>query len=274
MANEAWISNRHIRLKQCRYGPMLYVAGDRYIGQSLDRYGEFSQGELELLGQLLRPGQVVLDLGANVGTHTVFFAQTVTPTGTVYAFEPQRLLFQILCGNLALNALTNVHAHQFAVGRESGTVRVPLLDYDSLGNFGGLSLLGQTQGEAVSVVTIDQFDFTACHLIKIDVEGMESDVISGAEQTIRRLRPTLYVENDREDKSPALIEQLFGLDYRLYWHLPRLFNPDNYFGAAEDLFAGIVSANMLGIHGSVSQNVALREIRSPSDGWRQGSATP
>jgi len=269
MAHEPWITNRHVRLKPCRYGPMLYVAGDQYIGRSLDRYGEFSQGEMELLGQLVRPGQVVLDVGANVGTHTVFLAQAVGPTGTVHAFEPQRLLFQMLCGNVALNALANVRAHPYAVGRAPGTVRVPVLDYQQAGNYGGLSVAGQPQGEAVTLVVLDQFAFNACHLVKIDVEGMESDVIAGAQETIQRLRPTLYLENDREDRSAALIEQLLGLGYRLYWHLPPLFNPDNHFGVAENLFPGIISANMLGIHGSVPQNVALREIRSPDDGWRQ-----
>ncbi len=122
----------------------------------------------------------------------------------------------------------------------------------------------------MSLVTIDQLDLAACHLIKVDVEGMEGDVIGGAEATIRRLRPALYVENDRHEKSAALIEQLLGLGYRLYWHLPPLFNPDNYFGVSENLFPGIVSANMLGIHNSFSQNISgLREIRSPSDTWQQ-----
>jgi hypothetical protein len=124
------------------------------------------------------------------------------------------------------------------------------------------------------MLTIDQLDLAVCHLIKIDVEGMEGDVISGAEQALQRLRPMLYLENDRPEKSAALIEQLLGLDYRLYWHLPQLFNPDNYFGETENLFPGIISANMLGLHRSVSQNVALREIESPADSWREGDAHP
>ena len=264
---EPWINTRYIRLKGCRHGPMIYIANDRYIGQSLDRYGEFSEGELKLFKQLLRPGHVVLDIGANIGTHTVFFAQTVGPAGAVYAFEPQRVPHQILSGNIAINALTNVHAWQSAVGRESGTVQVPVLNYDRAGNFGGLSLSGQVSGETVPKVTIDQLDFAACHMIKIDVEGMEAEAISGAEHTIRRLRPMLYVENDRAEKSAPLIAELFALDYRLYWHLPLLFNPNNYFKEPENLFPGIVSANMLGLHRSVTQNVALREIRTPDDTW-------
>jgi len=77
----------------------------------------------------------------------------------------------------------------------------------------------------------------------------------GAEQTIRRYRPVLYVENDREEKSAALIRQLLALDYRLYWHLPPLFEPRNYFGVTENVFGRIVSVNMLGLHGSIPQNI-------------------
>ena len=268
---EPWLDSRHVRLKACRHGPMLYLANDRYIGRSLDRYGEFSEGELELFRQLVRPDQVVLDIGANIGTHTVAFAQMVEPAGVVYAFEPQRVLYQMLCGNVALNALTNVHAWQAAVGRRAGSVSVPVLDYGASGNFGAVSLRAQAAGESVSLLAIDQLDFTACHLIKIDVEGMEADVLAGAEQTLRRHRPMLYLENDRQDKSAALIEQLFGLDYRLYWHLPPLFNPRNYFNEPENLFPGVISANMLGIHHSVTQNVALREIHTPDEDWSRVS---
>lgn len=49
-------------MKQCRYGPMLYLANDLFISRSLDRYGEYSEGEMELLRQIIRPGQVILDI--------------------------------------------------------------------------------------------------------------------------------------------------------------------------------------------------------------------
>ena len=115
---------KHVRIKHCRYGPMLYLANDLYVGRSLDRYGEWSEAEMELLRQVVRPGNVVLDIGANVGTHTIFLAQTVGPEGAVLAFEPQRMVFQILCANVALNGLPNVYTHHAAVGRRPGNIRV------------------------------------------------------------------------------------------------------------------------------------------------------
>jgi hypothetical protein len=80
---------------------------------------------------------------------------------------------------------------------------------------------------------------------------MESEVIRGARKLINRHKPVLYVENDRQEKSKALIELIRSLDYRMYWHLPPLFNPNNFAGDSENLYPGIVSVNMLCFHKSI-----------------------
>jgi predicted O-linked N-acetylglucosamine transferase (SPINDLY family) len=227
----AVLDNGQVRLKACRYGFMLYPIADPGIGRSLDRYGEFSEGEVELFRQLVQPGSTILEIGANLGTHTVFLAKATGPRGTVYAFEPRRVEFQVLCANVALNALGNVHARQ-------------------------------------AVAAVDSLDLPACDFIKVDAQAFEGDAIAGAERTLRRFRPLIYLENNRPERSAALIRQLLALDYRLYWHLPPLFNPQNYFGAKEDIFAGSVSVHVLGVHASVSQTVTgFEEITGPRDSW-------
>ena len=256
------LENKYVRLKNCRYGPMLYLPADQYIGQALDRYGEFSEGEAFFFRQLIKPDWTVLDVGANHGAHTIALANAKT----VHAFEPQRILFQILCANVALNALANVYTHQVAVGRTLGVVNVPVLDYTQYANFGALAM-GGTGGEQVPLVTLDSLNLD-CQFIKIDVEGMEGDVIAGAEGIIREHQPVLYLENDRPDKSAALISQLFALDYRLYWHMPYYFNVNNYFGIRENIYGGTISVNMLGVHKSHPQDIKLREVTSPTDTWK------
>ena len=101
--------------------------------------------------------------------------------------------------------------------------------------------------EPVEIVPVDTLGLARCDLLKIDVEGMEGEVLAGATTTITRFRPVLYVENDREEKSAPLIERLLSLDYELFWHLPFLFNPENFFGQTANVFKGIVSINILGV---------------------------
>src|SRR5260370_29190698 len=129
-------------------------------------------------------------------------------------------MFQTRCGTLALNAIDNVFAQRRAVGQTTVPITVPSVDYAKPGNFGAVSLAGSREGEIVPLVTIDSLALPSCHLIKIDVEGMELDVLEGATGTLQQLRPLLYVENDQPAKSPPLIAHLLALDYRLYWLEP------------------------------------------------------
>lgn len=232
-------------LKQCRHGPLLFLRGDQYIGRSLALYGEFSELEATLFAQIVRPGSTVVEVGANIGAHTVQLARLAGPQGRVHAFEPQRVIHQLLCANVALNAMFNVHTHQAGVGAAAGQLRVPPLDYAGAANFGGISLAAGTAGDAVPIVRLDDMPLPALHFLKVDVEGMEREVLEGARATLARHRPLMYVENDRREKSPALIRLVAELGYRMVWHTPPLFNPENFARSQDNVFPGIVSANML-----------------------------
>jgi FkbM family methyltransferase len=243
------------RQKQCRHGTMLYNRNDIYIGRSLELYGEFSEGEIDIFRQFLLPQKTVVEAGANIGTHTVALSRIVGEQGRVWAFESQRIVFQTLCANVALNSLTNVDCRQVALGATTDELFIPPLDYSRENNFGGLGLGSYSRGEPVSQVTLDSFDLPACDLIKIDIEGMERDVLIGAEQTIARHRPVLYVENDRQDKSATLLDWLRSAKFRLFRHEPPLFRPDNYFRNSKNAFGRIVSINLLCIPAEVDVRI-------------------
>ncbi len=252
-----------LALKRCRHGAMLYPKADLYVGRSLDLYGEFSEAEARFLAGLLNPGDLAIDAGANIGALTAVMARAVAPGGIVLAFEPQRILFQILCANLSLNEIDNVHPRQAALGAEPGVTRVPFIDYGRQDNFGGVSM-GAAQGEAVRVETIDALRLRRLALLKADVEGMEAELLQGAAETIGRLRPLLYVEADRKDRLPALFDRLRSLEYRAWLHAPPLFAADNHFGHAEDVFPGIVSINLLCVPRERPCPVAgLEEVANP-----------
>jgi FkbM family methyltransferase len=233
------------KVKICRNGFMVFNPNDAYVGRSLDLYGEFSESELVLLRRLVSDGAVVLDVGACIGTHTLPLARAVRPAGVVHAFEPQRLLFQTLCANLALNSIANVFVHHAALGDHTGTLFAPLIDPHQPANFAGISLNPDPPGEPVPVITIDWLRLDRVDLIKIDVEGMERSVIDGALQTIGRFNPVLYVENDRNELADELIACIAKLGYRLYWHTPRLYSPANFLKREENVFGDIASLNLL-----------------------------
>jgi FkbM family methyltransferase len=221
-----------------RHGPMLAFTGDRFMTPPLEQRGEYAPHELGLLEQFTRPRMTVVEIGANIGVHTIPLARKCAP-GPMFAFEPQPRVFQVLCANLVLNDIDNVFAYPDACGEDNGWATMPMLDYDAAQNFGGVSL--QTAGEAglkVRVIALDSLELAALGLLKIDVEGFEPMVLRGARQTIARCRPVIYVENDRPEQQGEVIGLLTEMGYTLYWHTPQL--------AEDGVFDRIyVSVNML-----------------------------
>ncbi|MBO9544113.1 FkbM family methyltransferase [Caulobacter sp.] len=213
-----------------RFGPMLLNQNDLYIFSGIQETGVWSGDELDLLGQLIQPGQTVLDVGANMGTHTLAFCNFVGPTGRVYAFEPQRIMFQAMVASVALNSWANVHAYMNLVGAKKGAMRVPGINYGEPSNFGMMTLapdrnradtltyLDDEAGEAVAMITVDSLNLSACHLIKIDVEGMEIDVLRGAAKTIKAHRPLIYMECQPDKRSQSSLKLLKSLGYATWWH--------------------------------------------------------
>ncbi|MEO1188932.1 MAG: FkbM family methyltransferase [Pseudomonadota bacterium] len=237
------------------------------------KYGEYSEIETAFLCRLCKPGATVVEVGANIGSHTVPLARHLTDRGRLFAFEPQPLLFSLLTANLDANHMPHVEAAELALGDSSAPLYLPELDYAAEGNFGGVALSTCPGFTEVRQIRLDDcIDVDVLHLIKIDVEGMEQAVLQGAAALLRQHRPLLYVENDREDNSSALIDHLLGLDYRLRWSTPPLFNPGNFLGQSENIFGETVSLNMLCIPAErYSGQMGSGEITAPDDRpWRHG----
>ena len=241
-------------LVQSRHGWMLANLNDIYMGAAIATYGECNELELAVLLALAEFPGTVVEVGANMGIHTVPLARALQQKGRqLVAFEPQPIVFQQLCANLAVNGLMNVTAWPFACGEEKGVVTFPRPDYRKTGNFGGISMSSAApvaENACVLAPCIrldDMLQHERIGLLKIDVEGFELRVLKGSCALIQRSRPLLYVENDRVDHSRGLIEWLWGAGYNLWWHMPPLFNPHNFFGVASNLYGGIASFNMLGV---------------------------
>lgn len=231
------VENGFIAVKRGKRGIFIFNRNDTFVGRSLDLYGEWCDSEIVLLQRFLKPGDTVVDVGANIGTHTVALASAVGEAGSVLAFEPQRLSFQLLCGNVAINCLTNVQCRQQAVGEANGVAKIPAFSPYQSRNFAAVALGTGAQAEDVELVTIDSLGLKSCRLIKIDVEGFEPEVIRGARATIAEHRPLLFVENNTIDGASRTIAAILDAGYSAWWHLALYYNASNFFNNRENVFA-------------------------------------
>lgn len=239
MKNKIFFKNKHMMIKRYKHGYLLFNSFDKIIGKSIDLYGEWCEKELELLSEYIHEGDVILDVGANIGTHTIFFANEVREKGKVYAFEPQRIIFQNLCANVSLNCLTNAKCYNIALGKSSGQIFVPNINYLQKKNFGALRLGKYSEGEKVKLIKIDNLKLKKCNLIKVDVEGMEADVLRGARKTISKYKPILFIENNEDntkENSRETIKLIQKFGYKAYWHISPYYNENNYYKNKNDLF--------------------------------------
>lgn len=229
-------------------GEFLTLTNDSWVGHSIREYAEWSYGEIETLAQLLTPESNVIEAGSNIGSHTVFIARDLCPKGQVFAFEPRRIVFQLLCGNLVLNGITNVHAYQMGVGDKEETISEAALPLDIETNFGAYAA-GAIKGdqEILKLIPLDSMlhELPRIRLIKADVEGYEANLLHGATQLIARDRPVLYLENDRPDKSEELLTLVSSLGYQSYWHIPVLYRANNFTQNPVNHFPTVASFNIL-----------------------------
>ena len=217
-------------LEYTRHGPLLYPRYDTHIARSLEAYGEYSPDEEDFFFQALRPGGIAVDAGAHIGVNTLALSRCAKE---VHAFEPQRLIFQMLCANLALNECLNVHAYRMALGESCRDIRVPTGEITIPANTGGVQLLECDGDEICEQRTLDSLELHV-DLLKADVEDMEIFVLRGARETIRRCRPVLYLESNQDHD--VLIDECEFLGYKTYWHFPPHATPRNPRGNLENIW--------------------------------------
>lgn len=236
-----------VEFKTCKHGHFFYLPNDYILGRGLTKYGEYSEPEIDLFKQLIRQGDVVLDVGANIGALTVPLGHMVGPQGRVWAFEPQWSVAQVLVANCAINQIP-AKVSAVAVGNESKQVSIPNFgEYNLAYNYGRVEV-GEpaTSMWSVDQVRLDDMDLDEpIRFIKLDVEGMELEALKGAKQLIESNWPIMFVENDRKAKAKELIEYVLSTGYKPYWHIAPLFNPDNFFHDPENIFGSQASFNML-----------------------------
>lgn len=169
---------------------------------------------------VVKQGDICIDCGANMGYHTVTLAKLVGPNGNVLAFEPLRIIYQQLNGNIFINGLRNVTCFNLALGNDNKIVQMDPLDLDSSSvNIGGTKIGGG--GENVEMVKLDQIVTNGVSFVKIDVQGSEVSLLEGADKLIKNSRPVIFIEVENHylncfgQTSEILLNKLLSLDYIL-----------------------------------------------------------
>jgi FkbM family methyltransferase len=202
------------RLDFCRLEETPLAAGSLLLetGDFEPSLGTFVRGVLTNRRAEYGDGVTVLDVGANIGAFTVSWARHMDGWGLVVAIEAQERLFYALAGNLTLNNIFNAKAIWAAAGMDDGTMMIPKVNYQESGSYGNLELQEKPSNEfigqpvdydaliPVPAMRIDSLKLQRCDLLKIDVEGMEMEVIAGAASTLARCKPIIIAETYKTDK--------------------------------------------------------------------------
>lgn len=224
-------STNHGSMIVNRHDYRLRNNGGYGVSYQLLNNSSFDQEEVDLVITLLKnrrqnfgDGLVAIDCGANIGVHTIEWAQLMYGWGEVIAFEAQERIFYALAGNIAINNCFNARAIWAAVGEFKGTIGVPTPNYFTPSSFGSLEInktentefIGQEldysddKTQPTQMIAIDDLNLNRLDLIKIDIEGMEIDALKGALNSITKFKPQILIEKIKSsgDQIHKIISEL------------------------------------------------------------------
>jgi FkbM family methyltransferase len=180
--------------------------------------------DLEAISEFIAPGGVIIDAGANIGSHSVFFASQLQAS-RVFSFEPQKNIFKLLEKNISLNNLEQIITpFQCGLGEKSTTASqlyrddVKISTTSNQVNYGGLYLKEDATGE-FTIETLDSLLFDKIDkldFIKIDVQGFEAGVLKGGSKTITKFKPLIFLEcMTKTELNNSILPIMDSLDYKI-----------------------------------------------------------
>lgn len=192
-------------------------------GDSLDLSINGVYGELDtkIIREEIHEGDIVIDVGANIGYYTLIFAQLVGSSGKVFAFEPESKNFEILKKNIEINNYPNIVAEQKIVSDKSGIVKLFIAEHGIVGHRINQQKSSQKFIEVESIILdnyIKKLNLdNKINFIKIDVEGSEPKVLEGAKEIMQKSNQLkIFTEFNREAVEEYGIEpkEMIDLFYR------------------------------------------------------------
>jgi len=192
------------------------------IAQHLKSGRLWEQHFSEVVNTFVPYGGVVVDAGANFGYNSVIMGNQIGAQGLLVSFEPQRIIYQQLCGNLILNNIFNAVTYQAALGDGSKVItNMRSVNYDAPWvNIGDTSI--GTDGEEIAIYTLDQIGLDKVDFIKLDVQGYELFTLQGAKELLNTHKPDIFIEIEPHQliqfgiTQDQLLEYIKSFGYRVF----------------------------------------------------------
>jgi FkbM family methyltransferase len=189
-------------------------------------FGAYEKSTVRWFASFLRPGMTFLDVGAHVGQYSLIAAKNMGALGRVHSFEPNPTTFHRLSANLALNVFETLTPHNLALSDSVGAATLYIPKHDNRGEASMQACDKDVDQATVASTTLDEWSKTAdlgtpqrVDIIKIDVQGFEAKVVTGARSVLKRFRPVVLCEFEERwlrlaGSSSVELKELFrGLGY-------------------------------------------------------------
>jgi len=219
---------KSFEIVQTPFGNFLINEHD-YIGNHIKKNENWENHLYHFYSKVLDKNDVCLDIGANLGYHTIQFGKL---SKKVYAFEPQPMIHNQLCANILFNNLDNiVTPYRLGLGEEEKTAQMWDIENENFGegiyNWGGRGIEHSDSAyksedvreeDQIQVVSLDSLNIPQCDLIKIDIQGYEYYAIQGAIKTLTKNKPVVLIENNplRSDLDKKVLALFSNLGYEGY----------------------------------------------------------
>lgn len=197
-----------IEFYSCELGNIALVTNDVKQTYKL-KDGTYKFDDIDKVAEIIRniKDPIMLDIGANHGILGYRMIQHI-PSIKIIAFEPQKYMYDVMKQSIRENNF-NIELHNKCVGKKEQITSIDVYDYDKEGSFGSVSLIKDKSNDVrqspidkqkVEMITVDSLNLNQIDFIKIDVEGMELDVLKGGIETIKKFKPVLLVEHAKGNK--------------------------------------------------------------------------
>jgi len=198
-------TNLNRKLYKTIYGDYFLLNNTSCIDNNIKDFSVWEPESTSVIRNLVKPGNVVLDIGANIGYYTVIMSKIVGETGKVLSFEPTKHFFDVLQHTVEINKLKNVALYDFGLSDKNVVSEISIGEHsatihwlkDSPRNGGTPLSVEQISlkrlDDVINSLNIDKIDF-----IKIDVDGHEPAFLEGALETLKKYKPTILMEIDHQ----------------------------------------------------------------------------